>query len=153
MVGEHSPYTFYPHATEADTAAKAEDYYHAFEYSIDILQKIIKKISVEKKRPFMIVFTSDHGELLGKHFGHNQFKREVYRVPFFVRGDLEGMQKNVRSHHDVYRLIRKGLGWTCHDRDTKKSIVINGTMLSGEDGYLQIVAKKNGTFEGTHEWF
>ncbi len=149
MVGEHSPYRFYPDSfapySSEQSAEKrvAEDYGNSVAFTRSILEKILDELK-KSSRDYTVFFTSDHGELLGREFGHNQFREEIYRVPSFVSGSGMAAKEVVTSHHDLYRLVRRGLGWQC-EAESGGGTYINGTMLSGEDGYLEVTQGKDGS--------
>lgn len=159
MIGEHSPYTFYPEtyasrSIQKDVAGRVrEDYENSVGFSLHVIERIVAEIKTRSARPFTIVFTSDHGQLLDSPFGHNQFKKDVYTVPFFIVESENSRIEKIVTHHDLYRLVRERLGWKCEESGTQNGILIGGTMLSGEDGYLEIIPGEKSEPTGKHRWY
>lgn len=143
MVGEHSPYRFYPgqfapySVRETLGERVREDYENSVRFSLAVLREIVHTLRDRSPRPYTLFFTSDHGELIRYPFGHNQFEREVFTVPFFMQG-TQSEPSVLISHHDLYQTIRKTLGWECEEKQGNSMIRVGGTMLNGEDGYMEI---------------
>lgn len=138
MQGSHSPYKYYENYIKEDTVT---NYYKSTLYTNKVLNQVISHIkSLNKKTIF--IFTSDHGEFIGLNgrYGHNTFENEVYKVPFvyFSNFDLNIDLKSINSHLDIYNLILWNMGYKSSQEATIKPIIINGTMITREDGFITI---------------
>ena len=138
MQGQHSPYKSYPNYKKSTIPIQ---YTKTMEYSNKVLTDTIEYIKSIKK-PSIFIFTSDHGELIGlneNRYGHNAFKQEIYKVPLLIYTNFksENYMKNISSHNDIYRLIKKLLGYQVATKISEE-IIINGTMISGEDGFISV---------------
>ncbi|MDK9692776.1 MAG: sulfatase-like hydrolase/transferase [Sulfurimonas sp.] len=139
MQGEHSPYIYYENANRSDSV---EQRYHlSMLYSDAILRQIMAYVSSHSAKPYLFIFVSDHGEMLGEEgkTGHNRFEKEIYSVPLVIHSNLEIHLKKILSHHDIYELIYHYLGYTKEfEPSEKKTVRVYGTMMSEEDGYRDI---------------
>ena len=92
------------------------------------------------KKPTIFIYTSDHGELIGRHgkIGHNTFQKEVYRVPLIIFDNLKSdiKYKSIKSHQDIYNLIFHLFGYSKEFKESSKPIRVNGSMINEEDGYI-----------------
>ncbi len=151
FVGQHSPYNRYPeefnYYKNNDTLQDKinSQYNNSILYTDFILDKIVSYLKDNTKKPTIIIFTSDHGQLLGEDskYGHNIFKKEVYTVPSFIYTiNIENkLQDNkIIEHLDLVKYIRFKLGYEKEFYFNKKNIYrVNGTMMSGEDGFIDII--------------
>jgi len=136
QIGQHAPYRYYA------GAAKEGDipfhYYRSVDESFRLYEKMLQLLEQRAGR-FVFVYLSDHGELMGEggRYGHNTFAPEVYFVPFFIAGNtvLPSHTRAIRSHHDLSLLIRYFLGYGTAFTPDRHPVRVNGTMLSGEDGF------------------
>ncbi len=139
MQGSHSPYRYYPNYNQDKNATM--NYYGSSYYSDQILSSLIKGVQ-EIKKPTVFIFTSDHGEFIGLkgRYGHNSFEKEIYQVPFvvFSNFDLDIDLNKIDSHIDIYNLILWIMGYKKDQDKAYKPIIINGTMITGEDGFIKI---------------
>lgn len=139
MQGEHSPYIYYENANRSDSI---EQRYHlSMRYSDTILRQLIAHISEHSTKPYLFLFVSDHGEMLGEggKTGHNRFEREIYSVPLVVHSNLQTHLEKLQSHNDVYELISHYLGYSKEFKlQERKTVRVYGTMMSEEDGYVDI---------------
>jgi lipid A ethanolaminephosphotransferase len=151
FVGQHSPYDKYPSQFNINKNINTfkekinSKYNNTLLYTDFILDNIIKYLKEKSTKPTIIIFTSDHGELLGKNkkYGHNVFEKEVFMVPSFIytikiKNYLK--TKSIIHHLDLVHYIRYSLGYEKEFNFNKKfKYRVNGTMMSGEDGYLNII--------------
>lgn len=139
MQGEHSPYIYYENANRDDSVAFR--YHKSMLYSDDVLKKLIHHVDTNSKKPFLFIFASDHGELLGENgkTGHNRFEKEIYSVPLIVHSKLQIWFEKLKNHNDIYQLIYYHLGYAKEFEPTKRDkIRVYGTMITEEDGYIDI---------------
>ena len=140
QMGQHAPYTFFAGKKECDPA---RNYARSLDYSFAFYRKLIE-ILEKRARPYVLIITSDHGEFRGQkgRWGHNTFAPEVYTVPFFIRFDVDSWAwyDKVRSHGDLYRYIRYLFGYGARFVPLKPPYIVNGTMQSGEDGFIRVDA-------------
>ena len=139
MTGQHSPYTYYEKSFNyfnEDTIINK--YNNTLRYTDFVLSSVIDMIE-KSNRPTLFIFTSDHGQLLGTNgrFGHNRFEEDIYKVPLIIYTQKTQTTKiqSIRSHNDLYRFIYHALGYSKTFIPNDRPIRINGTMISGEDGF------------------
>lgn len=139
MQGEHSPYIYYKNSNRSDSIEQR--YHKSMQYSDAILNQLISHVSDYSKKPFLFIFVSDHGELLGENgkTGHNRFEKEIYSIPLVIRSTLQTYLEELLCHSDVYELIYYYLGYTKEFEPKKRETVrVYGTMITEEDGYIDI---------------
>lgn len=139
MQGEHSPYIYYENANRSDPIAQR--YHLSMLYSDSILRQLMTYVGDHSSKPYIFIFVSDHGEMLGEEgkTGHNRFEKEIYSVPLVIHSNLETHLEKIVSHHDIYELIYHYLGYTKEfEPSEKKTVRVYGTMMSEEDGYRDI---------------
>lgn len=119
------------------------DYDNSVLYTDYVINTLIEVLQQKSNKPTYMIFTSDHGELLGEYgmHGHGRFKPEVYRVPFVVYSrdsdTLDMSLELIKSHFDMSSFIAKLLGYEIID-PKDSDIYINGTDTSGLSGYIRI---------------
>ncbi len=138
QIGAHSPYIYYP-GEKSDNPKT--NYRRSIDYSFTFYQKLIRYLN-RQKRPYILLFTSDHGEHTGKNgkWGHNSFAPTVYQVPFFIATNTQ-LPKNItriKTHHDLSQMLIYLLGYGTPPEYNTTKAVVNGTMLTREDGYREI---------------
>ena len=138
MQGQHSPYIYYPHSNRLDSIKTR--YKKSMEYSNNILLKIMKYVKDNSKKPYVFIFTSDHGEQIGLNgkFGHNKFEKEVYSVPFVYDSSFDKLELDkIGSHNNIYNILYHYLGYSNTIKYNDK-IRVYGTMITEEDGFIDI---------------
>ena len=137
QIGEHAPYRYF-------YGPKAEDirtnYYRGVDESFRLYREVAKHLE-ERASKYVLIYVSDHGEFIGEggRYGHNTFAPEIYEVPLFITANfsLPKGYETIASHYDLSRYIMHLLGYgreftlPVHER----THIINGTMLSREDGF------------------
>jgi len=139
MQGEHSPYIYYEDADRSDSVVLR--YHKSMLYSNEVLKKLINYIDTDSKKPFLFIFISDHGELLGEEgkTGHNRFEKEIYSVPLIIHSNMQTNFEKLKNHSDIYTLIYHHLGYSKElEEKIRDKIRVYGTMITEEDGYLDI---------------
>ncbi|MEK6659806.1 MAG: sulfatase-like hydrolase/transferase [Campylobacterota bacterium] len=142
MQGEHSPYIYYENSDRSDSVELR--YHKSMQYSDVVLNQLINYVSSYSKKPFLFIFASDHGELIGHDgkTGHNRFEKEIYSVPLVIHSNLETYLEKLESHGDVYELMYHYLGYSKEFKlKERKKIRVYGTMITEEDGYIDIEIK------------
>jgi len=143
MQGEHSPYIYYENSDRSDSVELR--YHKSMQYSDIVLNQLINYVSNYSKKPFIFIFLSDHGELIGHdgRTGHNRFEKEIYSVPLVIHSNLETHLEELESHNDVYELMYHYLGYSKEFLlQERKKIRVYGTMITEEDGYIDIDTQK-----------
>ncbi len=160
----HSPYDRnYPPEYAVFNTAQAGDanqhrvdtYDNSVRYTDHLLVELINDLKARSSLPVYVLFTSDHGEMLGEkggQFGHGMLTEEVARVPFIFyahNGDesrIDAARKLVNpTHYEMGRLIAGLLGYRIENPNEQEGVYyLNGTDLSGSEGYRQV------TKSGTH---
>lgn len=139
MQGEHSPYIYYENANRDESIALR--YHKSMLCSDNVLKKLIDYVSTNSKKPFLFIFTSDHGELLGEEgkTGHNRFEKEIYSVPLVIYSNIQTNFEKLKNHSDIYSLIYHYLGYSKEfEEQSRDKIRVYGTMITEEDGYMDI---------------
>ena len=138
QIGQHSPYQYFK-GTKSDTIQK--NYLKSVDHSFELYDSIYKQLLATNK-PFIFIYTSDHGEFTGenKQYGHNIFDPIIYNVPLFIISNthLNPKHKEIASHHHLSQYLTYLLGYNSELILSKEAHIINGTMLSREDGFITI---------------
>jgi len=145
--GSHSPFgNKYP-----DEFDKFEDDYdNTVLYTDHIVGEIYNYLKSNSSKETYIVFTSDHGEMLGEvkgKKGHGWFEKEVYKVPYLFMSmnssdSVKSMAENVKCHYDMSTLIQNLLGYNAEpETDPERTIYVNGSEMNALAGYMQIKLK------------
>ena len=138
QIGQHSPYKYF---SGLKSPTPKENYQKSVDYSFELYAKIYQRL-LATKEPFVFIYTSDHGEFTGEggRYGHNIFEPTIYEVPLFIASNTLIPQgyKEINSHYHLSQYITYLLGYYQELNLSKKAIIINGTMLSREDGYITI---------------
>jgi hypothetical protein len=147
MYGEHSPYKRYP-KEYAKNIAKYDtllsqvdtDYNNSLLYTQYILNSIIEYIKRQSTKETLVIFVSDHGELLGEDsiYGHNRFHKDIYEVPAFIYSinHKHKLSKDRVYQLDLANIILDSLGY--NQVKVPYPYRVNGTMITAEDGYIEV---------------
>jgi len=142
QIGQHSPYKYF---SGLKSTTPKENYIKSVDYSFELYTKIYKQLLTTKK-PFVFIYTSDHGEFTGegKRYGHNSFDKIIYEIPMFITSNIElnSKYKEIKSHHHISQYLTYLLGYNKKLILSNKDHIINGTMLSREDGFITIKEQK-----------
>ena len=138
QIGQHSPYKYF---NGEKSEQPKENYQRSIDASFTLYAGIYDFLQ-KKKKPFVFIYVSDHGEFVGEggRYGHNAFEPMVYEVPLFIASNsaLPKAYKAVRSQYHLSQLLTYLLGYGKELTFSTKKFVINGTMLSREDGFIEI---------------
>jgi len=138
QIGQHSPYMYFKAEPSQDPA---ENYNRSVDYSFRLYEQIHKEL-IAIQKPFIFIYVSDHGEFTGENgrYGHNSFDSVIYEVPMFITSniDLPKAYKGIRSQHHLSQFITYLLGYKKQLELSKEKSIVNGTMLSREDGFISI---------------
>lgn len=128
----------------------SDPYNNSVLYTDYVIYNIYDYLKKNSLKETWLIFTSDHGELLGEagnKKGHGWFEKEIYNVPYFcfrinpVDVDNSG-SKDVRCHFDVSSQIQNLLGYDSKpETDSERTIYINGSEMNALAGYMQIKLK------------
>jgi glucan phosphoethanolaminetransferase (alkaline phosphatase superfamily) len=145
MYGTHSPYKRYPKEYKKfnpkDNSLNEQiksDYKNSFLYTEYILDRLLNHIKDSSKKETIVIFVSDHGELINSEYGHNQFKKEIYTVPSFVytiNSNYSFKKKDIYQL-DLANIVLENLGY--EKITVKRPYKVNGTMITGEDGFILV---------------
>ncbi len=138
--GAHYPYNYYPKEMYNKNLS---DYENCAVYIDDVLYRLAKEIKKRSNKEFIMIYVSDHGELLGKdgHNGHGFLEKEVYEVPFFVYSNtkdekLKEELKSLKTHFDISNMITSLMGYDVEKEDkNNRRIYIMNSDLEGFSGY------------------
>lgn len=128
---------------------RVDTYDNSVRYTDHLLFSLINDLKARSKLPVYILFTSDHGEMLGEKdglFGHAALTEGVARVPFifYAHNGESARIKEARhlvnpTHYEMGRLIAGLLGYRIHNPNEEAgAYYLNGTDLSGSEGYLLV---------------
>lgn len=154
----HSPYDrnyppqydFFKASGERKTNQyRIDTYDNSVRYTDHLLYSLIDDLKSRSKLPVYILFTSDHGEMLGEEggqFGHGKLTEEVARVPFiFYAHNGEAARVNAArqlvnpTHYEMGKLIAGLLGYRVDNPNEEAGVYyLNGTDLSGSEGYMLV---------------
>ncbi len=138
QIGEHSPYHYF----EGEKGSTPqENYQKSVDYSFKLYDSIYKVLQKSQK-PFVFIYVSDHGEFTGEggRWGHNSFDPLIYQVPFFIVANtkLPESYQAIKSHHHLSQLLVYLLGYHKKLELSEEKTIVNGTMLSREDGFITV---------------
>lgn len=154
----HSPYDrnyppeyefFKTRGERKNNQYRIDTYDNSVRYTDHLLFSIINDLKSRSKWPVYILFTSDHGEMLGEHggqFGHAKLTEEVARVPFLFyayNGEAarvnEARQLTSPTHYEMGKLIAGLLGYRVNNPNEQTgAYYLNGTDLSGSEGFMMV---------------
>jgi glucan phosphoethanolaminetransferase (alkaline phosphatase superfamily) len=138
QIGQHAPYHYFQGEKSFDPKS---NYYRSVDASFKLYQSLLYTLQ-QSKQPFIMILTSDHGEFTGEdgRWGHNTFAESVYEVPLFITSNqpLPTNYHDIASHYHLSQFITYLLGYHDTFTPTKGKSIINGTMMTREDGYIEI---------------
>lgn len=138
-----------PHQNLVNTYDNAMHFYDFF------INNLFEKTKNIFHKNTYIVFTSDHGELLGEHqaFGHYHLSLACARVPFWIWAhkadtsffeDLK--QKKVISHYETGELLLRLMGVSVrHASPVVRSFVIHDTNIQENYGFIPWTVSPDGS--------
>ncbi|MBU4485526.1 MAG: phosphoethanolamine transferase [Candidatus Delongbacteria bacterium] len=146
--GSHSPANNkYP-----DQYDKFKDPYdNSVLYTDHLISEVFKYLKENSLKETYLIFTSDHGELLGDIYGkkgHGWFEKGVLEVPylFFAINNKDSViynQEKIKCHYDISTLMAGLLGYNAViEDDFERTIYINGSEINALAGYM--VVRLNG---------
>ena len=123
----------------------AGDYDNTVLYTDYIFSEIYDYLKKNSPKETYLIFTSDHGEMLGEvkgKKGHGWFEKEVWNVPYLYFAinapvSADNGQDMVRCHFDVSTLVQKLLGYDSEvESEDERTIYVNGSEMSALGGYM-----------------
>jgi glucan phosphoethanolaminetransferase (alkaline phosphatase superfamily) len=116
-----------------------------------LIQETFQIAQQKMSKDFYILFTSDHGELLGEQglYGHNHLNLPCAFVPFWIYGDLKRVQNHLQNrtflnHYQIGILVADLLGYNIHNpNDDGKTYYIHGNNIYSNYSYLEYEIIKN----------
>ncbi len=137
QIGEHSPYHFF----KGEKSTPQENYKRSVSYSFEFYKQVYNVLE-QSHKPFVLLYTSDHGEFTGEkgRWGHNAFEKTIYEVPLFITSNipLPEHYHDINSHHHLAEFITYLLGYHDTLELSADKPIINGTMITREDGFITI---------------
>lgn len=138
QIGQHSPYHYFE-GNKSDEYSK--NYQKSVDYSFEFYHHLLSYLE-DTQKPFILIYTSDHGEFSGENgrYGHNSFDPVIYEVPMFIvsNSTLPSNYQQINSHYKLSQFLAYLLGYQKELIFEDKKTIINGTMLSREDGFIVI---------------
>ena len=145
QIGQHAPYQYYK-------GVKADNIPENYRRSVDASFMLYSKIDALLKRhaaKYLFIYVSDHGEFIGEEgrYGHNVFEPMVYEVPMFITANviLPKGYEAVASHYHLSQLLTYLLGYGNVLSLSHQDHIVNGTMLSREDGFVRLPYEDDNT--------
>ncbi len=153
----HSPYDsgyppeydhYHSSATSDTIQHRVDTYDNSVRFTDHLLHRLIADLRSRSRLPVYVLFTSDHGEMLGEQgqFGHAKLTAEVARVPFIFyahHGEAARIEEARRlrnpTHYEMGKLIAGLLGYQVKNpNEEPNAYYLNGTDLSGSEGYMRV---------------
>ncbi len=154
----HSPYEqAYPsrfekypiHETNRDNYTR-NSYDNSIGYTDYLLTAILQHIQQKTHRPTYLIFTSDHGEMMGEggKYGHGLLEPDILRVPFLFYGIGSETQAAVAkareletpTHYEIGKFLAELIGYRIHNPNERDGLFYgNGPDLDGSMGCLPLV--------------
>nr|VFK16158.1 MAG: Phosphoethanolamine transferase for glucans (OPG), alkaline phosphatase superfamily [Candidatus Kentron sp. LPFa] len=117
------------------------EYDNSIFFQDSFFQQLFSYLDLKRKRPLLVVYASDHGELFGEQglWGHGHLSEQSARVPLLVKGmDMDqAILEKFRGDacfttaYDVGKSIIHSLGWNLSNPNEDKNIYyINRTLPS-----------------------
>jgi len=155
--GSHSPYHVYhpdaydryPEDTGDSQARRVNAYDNSLFFTDHVVSGMIQTLKAKSPLPTYVVFTSDHGELLGENgmYGHSILDPGVSSVPFVfyaINGAAE-IVETARSlwmptHYEIGEFIAGIMGYEVIDPNTPPGkYFVNGLDIDGSGGHMVVV--------------
>jgi glucan phosphoethanolaminetransferase (alkaline phosphatase superfamily) len=144
MIAQHSPYNHYPSNFNIYKDNSIISKYNNSTIYTDYVLSLFLDHITKSDKPTILIFTSDHAELIGENnqYGHNRFHKDIYTVPLIVYTNNIDINttylKQIYTHHDLYIYLKYLLGYTNKPIYLNPPYIINGTMQTQEDGYIEV---------------
>ena len=160
--GSHSPYEKYhtgafrifPEDPGDMDAFRINSYDNSILFSDHVHNEILKQLRERSTLPTYVVFTGDHGELLGDggRWGHSVLDPATATVPFIVyaiNGDPAMLERARHlpypTHFEVGRYIAGLLGYNVIDPNAEDGVYYAvGKDIAGTSGYMRMQFDKEG---------
>ncbi|RMG37269.1 MAG: hypothetical protein D6720_03420, partial [Gammaproteobacteria bacterium] len=164
--GSHSPYERYhtddfrvfPEDVDNLDQFRINSYDNSILFSDHVHNEILKLLRARSKLPTYVLFTGDHGELLGDEidgrrlWGHSVLHPTTATVPFvlyLINGDpkvLERARRLPYPHHwEMGRFIANLLGFDVIDPNAEEGVYYAvGKDIAGTSGYMRMQFDKSG---------
>jgi glucan phosphoethanolaminetransferase (alkaline phosphatase superfamily) len=161
--GSHSPYNLrypkesaaFPVDGNADVGSQMITHYdNSVAFTDKVVTEIVHRIRERSKFPTYIVFTSDHGQVLGenKSWGHNDLNDVVFKIPFvFMSMQKDAVVDQVNqwpeyvAHKDMSDLLVSLMGYkTPIEPAMQRKVFVMGYDLDGLEGgmWVQLGSKE-----------
>lgn len=152
--GSHTPFNKqYPE----DFKIFKNSYDNTVLFTDHLLSEIYTYLKDHSLKETYLIFTSDHGEMLGEvkgKKGHGWFEKEVYTVPYLfipintAVSHIEDRDR-IQSHFDISTKITSLLGYDTElEEKTERKIYVNGSEMNALGGYM-ILTTQNGVVVST----
>ena len=121
-------------------------------YTDYLISEVYNYLKSNSSKETYLIFTSDHGEMLGEvkgKKGHGWFEKEVYFVPYIYMpintpDSLNNDQDNIKCHFDISTKIADLLGYDIDvEPSDKRTIYVNGSEMNALGGYMIVKTEKN----------
>jgi len=153
--GSHSPYERY-HPDEYDVfpedgvgtdKKRVNSYDNSIVFSDYLHEEIIKYLEAHSSLPTIVLFTGDHGELVGENglWGHSVLIPEGAEVPYIVWSSESAkhlarqvIELPYPTHFEVGRAVLALLGYRISDpQNVKGEYYVNGKNLAGNAPFVK----------------
>jgi glucan phosphoethanolaminetransferase (alkaline phosphatase superfamily) len=154
----HSPYEQsypgrfenYPVRTSDRDSYTRISYDNSVGYTDFLLTAILQRIQQKTRRSAYLVFTADHGEMMGEggKYGHTLLEEDALRVPFLFYGVGPATRAEVArvramqapTHYEIGKLVAGLMGYRIINPNERDGLFYgNGPDLDGSMGCLPLV--------------
>jgi len=160
--GSHSPYEKYhtdafrtfPEDVGDMDAFRINTYDNSILFSDYVHHKLLEQLRQRSRLPTYVLFTGDHGELLGDkgRWGHSILDPNTATVPFIVyaiNGDPAMLERARHlpypTHYEMGRYIAGLLGYDVIDPNAQEGVYYAvGKDIAGTSGYMRMQFDKQG---------
>lgn len=171
--GSHSPYNLRYPADQAAfqldpnsdvTQQMITEYDNSVAFTDKIISGIVREVMRKSNLPTYVVFTSDHGQVLGenKSWGHNDLNEFVFKIPFmfFSKAKDPVFEKvnqfsSFTTHKQISDLIVDLLGYrnptALKIEQTGNKVFVMGYDLDGLEGGMWVEIGPDGIKSVTHD--
>jgi glucan phosphoethanolaminetransferase (alkaline phosphatase superfamily) len=164
--GSHSPYEryhtdeyrVYPEDRTDIEQFRVNSYDNSIRFSDEVHHRILELLRQRSTLPTYVIFTADHGELLGDEidgqplWGHSVLHPKTATVPFIlyaINGD-PGVLERARAlpwptHFELGRFVAGLFGYRVEDPYAEEGVYYaNGKDIAGASGYMRMQFDRRG---------
>lgn len=160
--GSHSPYekyhpsdfVKYPETGVTTDELRVNSYHNSLLFSDYVHEEIISYLDENSSLPTIVIFTGDHGELLGEggYWSHSKLIAGVAEVPFIIWHNKKAKEYadnlyklKFPTHFEVGKNIATLLGYKVSDPQEQDGVYfVNGKNLAGDASFAKMQLGQGG---------